>query len=174
MNFFVNLFTIITLLSLAYFLKPRTFSNFKIRRLNKSATFALLVCAFFVVIYITSAVLLNNPLVQERDIYLEEYPDISALTIFIASCLYAPIIEEIIFRGMILRFLFFKKKIRLFISAAVSSLLWTTMHGDFDFLFVIETFIFGIALSYLAIRSKTIFYCGAIHVINNVAGWFLN
>jgi membrane protease YdiL (CAAX protease family) len=174
MNFFVNFLSIITLLSLAYFLKPRAFGNFKIRRLNNSATFALLICVFLVVISITSAILINDPFVQERDIYVKEHPDVSALTIFIASCLYAPIIEEILFRGMILRFLFFKRKIRLFISAAVSSLLWTIMHEDFDFLFVIETFIFGIALSYLAIRSKTIFYCVAIHVINNVAGWFLN
>ena len=88
---------------------------------------------------------------------------------FVSSVVVAPVIEEIVFRGIILIGL--AKKFPLWVAAIISALAFALLHGQINV--GIYTFIFGIILSYTYIRSGSIYPGIMAHFINNLIAFWL-
>lgn len=90
---------------------------------------------------------------------------------FISSVVVAPVIEELMFRGII--FVGLAKKLPLWVAAVVSALAFAFMHGQINV--GIYTFIFGLILSWVYIRSGSLYPGILAHFLNNlVAFWLLS
>lgn len=79
------------------------------------------------------------------------------------SCVYAPFIEEIMYRGILLNGLL--KKYDSKIAIFLSSLVFAIMH--FNFYQSINAFFIGLILSYIFYRTKSIYLCILLHFVNN-------
>jgi len=86
----------------------------------------------------------------------------------IAFCVAAPVSEEILARGFLYRGwseTFLKVPGAIFLS----SLVWTSMHLQYDWFFFGEVFTIGLLLGYLRYRSNSTWLTIAIHGLNNTA-----
>ena len=79
------------------------------------------------------------------------------------SCIYAPVIEEVIYRGFILNGLI--KKYSSIVALIISSLLFGIMH--FNLFQSINAFLIGIIIGYIFIKTKSIYLCIFLHFCNN-------
>ncbi|MGL4654943.1 MAG: lysostaphin resistance A-like protein [Sarcina sp.] len=79
------------------------------------------------------------------------------------SCIYAPFIEEMMYRGIVLNSLLKKypDKIALFLSSAIFGI----MH--FSFYQSINAFLIGMLIGYLFMKTKSLYLCIFIHFCNN-------
>ena len=86
----------------------------------------------------------------------------------IASIIFAPILEELIFRGV----LFNRLKIRVGIVPAMilSSFLFAIGH---DFGGIVSAFLFGICMCILYLKTDNIFITMSVHFLNNLLATFL-
>lgn len=88
----------------------------------------------------------------------------SLLTQLIAGCLVAPIIEEIIFRGLIIGRLFINKP---YIGIVVSSVVFGLLH--FSNIFLAPMYIFsGLVFSIAYYKTKKLEVSISMHIINNL------
>ena len=90
----------------------------------------------------------------------------------ISVIIIAPIAEEFIFRG----FLYSQLKITKFGSwgaVAVSSLLWTVIHFQYEPLILVILFIFGIFLGYIRMAYSSLVLPIALHAINNTYAFMM-
>lgn len=85
------------------------------------------------------------------------------------SCIYAPLIEEMMYRGIILNGLLKKYSVKtaLFFSALIFGL----MH--FSFLKAINAFLIGLIIGYVFIKTKSLYLCIFIHFCNNFIVMYL-
>lgn len=102
---------------------------------------------------------------------VEEYQDIENMIInsnftlaFITTCILAPIMEEIMFRGLILNNLLSKKSI--WFSVIISSLIFGIIH--FNLVQGINAFILGIFLAITYIKTRNLWVCILGHFLNNL------
>ncbi|RFT63568.1 CPBP family intramembrane metalloprotease [Bacillus clarus] len=79
---------------------------------------------------------------------------------FISACIFAPIVEEVIFRGFFLQRMAFKWGIKR--AVIVSSLIFGFGHFD-----VIGAFMFGVIMCLIYIKTKNIWMNIAVHAVNN-------
>lgn len=79
---------------------------------------------------------------------------------FISACIFAPIMEEVIFRGFFLQRMTFKWGIKR--AVIVSSLIFGLGHFD-----IVGAFIFGVVMCLLYIKTKNIWTNIAVHALNN-------
>jgi membrane protease YdiL (CAAX protease family) len=90
---------------------------------------------------------------------------------FISSVVVAPVIEELMFRGII--FAGLSKRYPLWLAAVGSSLAFALLHGQVNV--GIYTFVFGLILSWLYFRSGSLYPGITAHFINNlIAFWLLS
>ena len=90
----------------------------------------------------------------------------------ISVIIIAPIAEEFIFRG----FLYSQLKITKLGSwgaVAVSSLLWTVIHFQYEPLILVILFIFGIFLGYIRMAYSSLVLPIALHAINNTFAFMM-
>ncbi|NMM65018.1 CPBP family intramembrane metalloprotease [Clostridium sp. P21] len=80
----------------------------------------------------------------------------------IAASFIAPIVEEFVFRGVILNRL--KMKIGIKRSVIISSILFGMIHYELG---ILSAIIFGICMSLIYLRTRNIFATIGIHIINN-------
>lgn len=85
------------------------------------------------------------------------------------SCIYAPFIEEMMYRGIVLNALL--KKYSDKIALIVSSLIFGIMH--FSLFQSINAFFIGIIIGYLFIKTKSLYLCIFIHFCNNFIVMYL-
>ena len=94
---------------------------------------------------------------------------------FFAVVIFAPLTEELIFRGMLARYLFPKqdnsKQTLLFL--LVSSVLFTLIHfpGDVQQFFVYFSLGFSLGLAYIS--RKGLIYSISLHALNNLVGFLM-
>ncbi len=86
------------------------------------------------------------------------------LTYTLTFAIFPAVFEEMLFRGILLNSFAGMKRIT---SVLISALLFALYHQSF--LQFIYQFIYGVALSYLAISAKSIIPCIVAHFINNFA-----
>lgn len=128
--------------------------------------------AFIVVAFITSMGLFYNYLYPDNIPLLDMTPEvIDPLTFLldaITSIIFAPILEELIFRGV----LFNRLKIRIGIIGAIliSSGIFAIGH---EFGGIISAFLFGICMCIIYLKTDNILMTMSIHFINNFVAVFL-
>ena len=84
--------------------------------------------------------------------------------VFISTCLLAPIVEEIMCRGLILNNLLSKKSI--LFSILISSIIFGVIH--LNLLQGLNAFILGISLSIVYIKTRNLYACMLGHFLNNI------
>ncbi|MGL4762334.1 MAG: lysostaphin resistance A-like protein [Sarcina sp.] len=85
------------------------------------------------------------------------------------SCIYAPFIEELMYRGIILNGML--KKYPETVALIVSSTIFGIMH--FSLFQSINAFLIGLLIGYLFIKTKSIYLCIFIHFCNNFIVMYL-
>lgn len=94
---------------------------------------------------------------------------------FFAVVIFAPLTEEIVFRGMLARYLFPKQdnSKRTLIFLLVSSLLFALIHfpGDVQQFFVYFSLGFSLGLAYIS--RKGLVYSISLHALNNLVGFLM-
>ena len=91
---------------------------------------------------------------------------------FISVVVVAPIIEEFLFRGFLysqLRRSFLKD----WGAMAVSSLVWTAIHFQYEVGILFFLFLFGLFLGYFRIKYNSLLIPDALHAINNLIAFML-
>ena len=91
---------------------------------------------------------------------------------FISVVLVAPVIEEFLFRGFLysqLRRSFLKD----WGAIAVSSLLWTAIHFQYEIGILFFLFLFGLFLGYFRIKYNSLLIPTALHAVNNLLSFLL-
>ena len=94
---------------------------------------------------------------------------------FFMVVVFAPLTEELIFRGMLVRYLFFKqnnsKQTALFL--LVSSVLFALIHfpGTLQQFFVYASL--GLSLGLAYVSRKGLLYCISLHALNNLIGFLM-
>lgn len=86
------------------------------------------------------------------------------ISVFASTCVLAPIMEEIMFRGIILNNLLSKRSI--WYSIIISSLIFGLIH--MNLLQGTNAFILGLALSIAFIKTRNIYVCMFGHFLNNL------
>lgn len=145
---------------------------FKLNTIHYSVWVAIFAFTFITVISVAFAKISNVGLNTEQAEMLKSYPEFSVFSFFVLTVIYAPIIEELYFRGVILNFL--SKKLNVTIAVTISTALWTLLHFDFNIITIFELLISGGILSFIAIKMQSIHVCIILHVCNNLAAWYLN
>ncbi|MGL5823002.1 MAG: lysostaphin resistance A-like protein, partial [Sarcina sp.] len=116
-------------------------------------------------------IILGLRLIYEGSIYQTKH----LLTIdlklsgILQSFIYAPLIEELMYRGIILNSLI--KKYPEKIALILTSLLFGIMH--FNFYQTINAFLVGLMIGYLYIKTKSLYLCITIHFFNNFIALYL-
>ena len=88
----------------------------------------------------------------------------------IATVIVAPIVEEIVFRGLILSRL--NKVINTVLALILSSSIFATLHGHI--LWIAYTFVLGILFGIVAIKMNSILPSIIFHMSFNLAGMFVD
>ncbi len=86
------------------------------------------------------------------------------LSIFILACIVAPISEEIMFRGFLLKII--KQKYNIRIAIIINSFLFGIIH--FDPSAIVPATILGGALSFIRIKTKSVFASIIMHSLHNL------
>lgn len=94
------------------------------------------------------------------------YPILANILSFLSLVVIAPIIEEVVFRGMLLHRWSYKWSLRTAIIA--SSLLFGIIHTD-----PIGAFVFGIGMCIIYLRTQSLFIPIICHSVNNLVVWFV-
>ncbi|WP_297422052.1 CPBP family intramembrane glutamic endopeptidase [Clostridium sp.] len=172
---YIGIMSIIAaIISISPFLiyRGRKFFNYDLRVENKKFKLKTVVLSIIVLLSVNSAlVLFSNGLEHILNLMglsansaLEALESLNELTVptIIYSCLVAPVVEELIFRGAVLRSL---EKYGKRFAILISGLLFGLMHGNFFQIFMAMGV--GIILGYLAIEYS-IKLTILLHIINNV------
>jgi hypothetical protein len=86
----------------------------------------------------------------------------------IALCVAAPITEEFFARGFLYRG-WSESLLRVPGAILLSSLVWTSLHLQYDWFFLGEVFSIGLVLGYMRYRSQSIWLTILLHGLNNLA-----
>ncbi|NMP17198.1 type II CAAX endopeptidase family protein [Thalassotalea sp. Y01] len=91
---------------------------------------------------------------------------------FLAICIVAPIFEELVFRGFIYAKLA-STRLRHSGSILVTAILFTFVHSQYSGLVLVDLFILAMLLSITRYKTGNVYYCIAIHAINNMMSMLL-
>ena len=86
---------------------------------------------------------------------------------FLMVVIGAPIVEELLFRGFLFSQL---KNTRLGINGSIvlTSLIWTSIHFQYDLLLLIPVFFLGLLLGYLFHKFKSLYLVIIVHAVHNL------
>ena len=146
--------------------RGRTVSEFlALRRVSTGALLRWLVLSAVIMIigHVTGS-LLGRPTVP--DWFVELYPTIDNLWLFAFSLIiFGPLLEEILFRGLIIRF-WLESPLSHTGVIVLSSLLWTAIHTQYDMFDAFWVFVLGVMLGYSRLSTRSVLTPLVIH-----AGW---
>lgn len=100
---------------------------------------------------------------------MQEYGVAGTVTMTLYTLLIAPVTEELLCRGLLLQTL---KKSGYLFAIITSSFLFAMLHGNIEQ--GIPSFLVGILLSYLALRTSSLLPGMMVHILNNTLVFFLN
>jgi hypothetical protein len=109
-----------------------------------------------------------NEALEEVILLLPQQTNFYVFLDLISVILIAPIIEEIIFRGIL--FNKFKKRLSFKATAIILSLFWALLHPQNIF----GAFIFSLCLFYIMEKYNDLFLCIGIHFFNNLIVYFID
>ena len=94
------------------------------------------------------------------------YPVFANILSFLSLVVIGPVIEEVLFRGLLLRI--WIKKWRLIKSVILSSLIFGALHAD-----PIGACVFGIGMCVLYLRTQSLYLPILCHMANNLVAWLI-
>ena len=148
-------------------------NNF-IELLEKSLKYYLVGLGLMIVTNFVIALLFSNANANNEET-IREYIDLYPLYMTFSVCIYAPIVEEIIFRKAIYDCIlpYKQNKFIKFLYAILSGLIFASLHvvglGDklVDYIYIVPYFALGTAFAFLYYRSKNIFSTIMMHSLHN-------
>lgn len=151
--------------------RKKIFQEAGLHKFNKSKVLPLILLggatAFFV-----SCVLSLLPLPESlMESYMESSQGLlsgNLAVMILSTVIVAPIVEEVVFRGLILSRL--KKSMNVWVAIVISSLLFALLHGQL--LWIIYTFFLGMLLAIIAEHFNTIGASIILHMAFNLVGVF--
>lgn len=157
----LGLFAIIVWLLFAFNISLRTLIG-KIPRGLKWGEFAgLFVLLFFFSLgYGYLQLYLFPGFVSEVELWYEFGSPLAIIGTFLSTVLIAPVFEELVFRGIIFQRWAYRWNVR--VAIVLSSLVFALLHFSFS------TFIVGIVLSLIYIRTRTLLIPIIMHALNNL------
>lgn len=90
----------------------------------------------------------------------------STLTVVLSNMIIAPIVEEMIFRGLILSRL--KRAVPIVWAVLISSLIFGLAHGQI--VWMVYAFVLGLVLSIVAIQTESVAAAIVLHMVFNISG----
>ena len=156
-------FAILTLLIILSFIKDTDYKS------NYYGTFSLIDCFYILIFIIGFRLFFEGSFVQilnyfpKLSIFSSFFNDFN-LSLILYTCIYSPLLEELLFRGIILNS--FIKKYSLIIALIFSSLIFSVAH--LNFVQGINAFFLGLILGYIYLKTKSLYLCIALHFFNNI------
>ena len=96
-----------------------------------------------------------------------EYPNTFSIYLLLFSVMFiAPLIEEVVFRGFLLKG-FSKTFMGAEGAVALTSLLWAVMHLQYEFAYVAVIFMIGLVFGYARIKTGSLFVPMTMHMVMN-------
>ena len=168
----LNLIVILKLLphTISHKVSPDSILNFLgFRQITLKASIVILFISLFY--FMVESYLLNEVFKQplpESMIQLRNGTDglFNLLLIFISIGLLGPIIEEVVFRGVLLERLFFSK-VGSIGAIGISSLTFAFFHFHYNPIQMFSLFAFGVFLGLVKLKTSNIIYPIAIHSLGN-------
>lgn len=151
--------------------RKKIFQEVGLHKFNKMKVLPLVllgVAAAFFVSCVLSLLPLPESLIES---YMESSQGLTSGSLpvmILVTVIVAPIVEEVVFRGLIFSRL--KKAMNVWVAIVISSLLFGLMHGQL--LWVIYAFVFGMLLAIIAERLNTIGASIILHMAFNLVGVF--
>jgi membrane protease YdiL (CAAX protease family) len=114
--------------------------------------------------YIATKIIPGFKLEQAQDVGFKDIKQSSELVMsFLALVVFTPIMEELVFRGMLFKGL--NKRLPFWISAIAASLVFATLHGQWNV--AVDTFALSLILCYLVKSYDSILPTIFLHAIKN-------
>ncbi|KJR42132.1 abortive infection protein [Candidatus Magnetoovum chiemensis] len=89
------------------------------------------------------------------------------MLLYLAACLFAPVFEEILFRGFLFKGLI-DNNIGLSNTVVITSCLWSIVHIQYDLKGLAVIFVLGVVLCLARHKSGSIFIPIGMHIFNNI------
>lgn len=175
-NAFVTLFSTIGIIVIArVFFKINIFSFFKCKSEDvslgfKAFPFSMLVNYVFAVAVsiITAMFATQGVVIPDADFSVDKPTFIAGFTMFLYTVILAPVIEEIMYRGLVIKLVSpYGKKLAVFLSAFIFGL----MHGNLSQF--ATAFAAGLVLSAVALKTNSILPTIIMHSLNNGINFIL-
>lgn len=154
-------FAILTILMILSFIKDTDYKS------NYYGTFSLIDCFYILIFIIGFRLFFEGSFVQVFNYFpkLSIFSSFSTdLGLILYTCIYSPLLEEVLFRGIILNS--FIKKYSSSISLIFSSLVFAIAH--LNFIQGINAFFLALILGYIYLKTKSLYLCIALHFFNNI------
>lgn len=91
--------------------------------------------------------------------------------VIVATLVVAPLAEETIYRGYVLQALI--ERVQAPVAAVLSALVFSSIHIGIGLGLAIYIFFGSLILAYLYVRFRNIYSCVLMHLMNNVAAYFV-
>lgn len=184
-NFTVQILSLITsigLVSLFYKFKPlsilfkkkddnfnivKTQSNVKIIAITFPIILAINSISGIIVNLITEIIQKTGTNVPEVSFEFKSNSFSNLVIYFISLCIFAPMIEEFLLRGCVLKIL---KPFGNWFAIVVPAIFFALLHGNIGQAF--GAFFIGIILGFVAVKTNSIFPCMILHSLNNFFPFF--
>ena len=160
LNVCINACVILILGGLLY--KPEKIKN----TTTEPILYIIIISTFLYVINCYSLTNFSNVGLEE---YNNNLNSLTPIVMYFSIFIFAPVTEELIFRGLIFKYL--KQSVGVFLGAATSTLLFLAVHGTVAH--IIPTIVFGLFSCMLLEYTNNIFYCMIVHCTYNICIFFL-
>lgn len=97
-----------------------------------------------------------------------EYPsELSKWLLVLGVAFFAPVLEEVIFRGFLLKG-FVNSPLGVYGAIILTSLVWAIIHTQYEWSYLVLIFLVGLALGYARIKTNSLFVPIMMHVVFNL------
>lgn len=134
---------------------------------TKTLGFSILV---FILLYIAIGLFINTMGAKEIPDFMMnlEYPSLwTKIALLVAVVVAAPIVEEVIFRGFLLKG-FSQTFMGVHGAVFVSSALWAVIHVQYEMVYLIAIFLIGLVFGYARIMSNSLYIPMIMHALMNL------
>lgn len=168
---------IICIIIFAFLLKKRgcdPFSSFAFKHISirRFITWTLLgICIIYAVdaVYTWSCHLLGYKIEAQLVSKLVEKSGENMVLLFFIGSILTPVVEELVFRGIIYQTL--KTKLKAWIAMIASAFIFAALHGELPAF--IPIFLFGIFMAFVLEKTKSIYMPIALHCLNNLIAFII-
>ena len=95
------------------------------------------------------------------------YPnDVSKVLLVFGVAFFAPVLEEVIFRGFLLRGLS-NSFIGVWGAIIISSFVWATIHFQYELVYLVMIFVTGLVFGYAKVKTNSLFIPIVMHILFN-------